>query len=95
MTFVNDEALFLERMSPDQLIEDTGKVLAAVGSTFRRYGLKLSWRTGKSEILISLRGTGATKAREDKLRQADRDPARDPARPMERGCVTNTWGHGS
>ena len=38
-------------------------MLAAVSSTFRRYGLKLNWRPGKSEILISLRGTGATKAR--------------------------------
>ena len=30
VTFVDDEALFLERKSPDQLVEDTGKVLAAV-----------------------------------------------------------------
>ena len=68
VTFVDDEALFHERKSPDQLIEDTGTVLAAVSSTFRRYDLKLNWRPGKSEILISRRGTGATKAREDKLR---------------------------
>ena len=71
VTFVDDEALFLERQSPDQLVEDTGRVLAAVSSTFRRYGLKLNWRPGKSEILVSLRGTGATKVREDKHRQAD------------------------
>ena len=95
VTFVDDEALFLERKSPDQLIEDTGKVPAAVSSTFRRCGLKLNWRPGKSEILVSLRGTGATKARKDKLRQADgslamwgppSDPAGDPAGPMERVC---------
>ena len=93
VTFVDDEALFLERKSPDQLIEDTEKVLAAVSSTFRRYGL--NWRPGKSEMLISLRGTGVTKAREDKLRQADgslamwappSDPAGDPAGPMESLC---------
>ena len=67
VTFVDDEALFLERKSPDQLVEDTGKVLAAVRRTFRRYGLKVDWRLGKSEILVSLRG----KVREDKLRQTD------------------------
>ena len=38
VTFVDDEALFLERKSPGQLEEDTVKVLAAVSSTFRRYG---------------------------------------------------------
>ena len=42
VTFVDDEALFLERKSPDQLVEDTRKVLAAVSGTFRRYGLKLN-----------------------------------------------------
>ena len=62
--FVDDEALFLEMKSPDQLVEDTEKVLAGVSSTFRRYGLKLNWRPGKSEILVSLRGTGATKVRQ-------------------------------
>ena len=100
VTFVDDEALFLERKSLDQLVEDTGKVLAAVSGTFRRYGLKLNWRPGKSEILVSLRGTPATKVREDKLRQADgslamwappSDPAGDPAGPMEKVCVVQMW----
>ena len=102
VTFVDDEALFLERKSPDRLVEDTGKVLAAVSSTFRRYGLKLNWRPGKSEVLVSLRGTGATKVREDKLRQADgslamwappSDPAEDPNGPMERVCVVHKYKH--
>ena len=88
VTFVDDEALFLEKKSPDQLVEDTGKVLAAVSGTFRRYGLKLNWRPGKSEILVSLRGTGATKVREDKLQQADGSLAMLSA-------STNTWARGS
>ena len=102
MTYVDDEALFLERKSPDQLVEDTEKVLAAVSGTFRRYGLKVNWRPCKSEILISLRGTRATKVREDKLRQADgslvmwaspSDPAGDPAGPMEKVCVVHKYKH--
>ena len=64
--------------------------------------LKRNWLIGKSEILISLRGTGATKAREDKLRQADgslamwaspSNPAGDPAGPMERVCVVHKYKH--
>ena len=93
-TFVDDEALFLERKSSDQLIEDTGKVLAAVSSTFHRYGLKLYWRPGKSEVLISLRGTGATKAREDKLRQADGSLAMWLHPDRSRGRSSRTDGEG-
>ena len=107
VTFVDDEALFLERKSPDQLVEDTGKVLAAVSGTFRRCGLKLNWRPGKSEILVSLRGTGATKVREDKLRQPDGSLAMWALRliPLETwhdrwrksawSTSTNTWARGS
>ena len=96
------DGAILERKSPDRLVEDTGKVLAAVSSTFRRNGLKLNWRPGKSEVLVSLRGTGATKVREDKLRQADgslamwappSDPAEDPATPMEKVCVVQKYKH--
>ena len=41
---VSKRARLGDRRRPDQLIEDTGKVVAAVSSTFRRYGLKLNWR---------------------------------------------------
>ena len=34
VTFVDDEALFLERKSPDQLVQDTGKVLAPPAAHF-------------------------------------------------------------
>ena len=92
VTFV--EALFLERKSPDQLIEDTEKVLAAVSSTFRRYGRKLNWRSCKA--------ARERRGRILKLRQADgslamwappSDPAGDPAGPMERVCVVHKYKH--
>ena len=84
-------ALFLERKSPDQLIEDTEKVLAAVSRAFRRYGLQLNWLPSKSEILISLRGTGATKAREVKLRQADGSLAMGLPRQILLGIQQDRW----
>ena len=95
VTFVDDEALFLERKSPDRLVEDTGKVLAAGRSTFRRYGLKLNWRPGKSEVLVSLRGTGATKVREDKLRQPDGSLAMWALPSDAWSTSTSTWARGS
>ena len=88
MTSVDDEALFLERKSPDQLVEDTEKVLAAVTSTFRRYGLKLHWRPGMSEVLVLLRGSGVLRCG-----PLPSDPAGDPAGPMEKVCVVHKYKH--
>ena len=93
VTFVDDEALFFERKSPHQLIEDTEKVLAVVSSTFRRYRLKLDWRPGKSEILMSQHGSNQGEGeqaspgrRESRDVGFPSDLAGDPAGPMESLC---------
>ena len=58
-TYVDDEALFLSTTTPAQMQLAVSRLLELVDLNLRRYGFKVNWSKGKSELMLKLRGKGA------------------------------------
>ena len=73
-TYVDDEALYLAHASPMKLADMIRKLLAKVKVVFKRFGFRINWGRGKTELQMQLRGARAERARQRLLNSLDGMP---------------------
>ena len=79
--WADDVAFLLQNPSPQQLVSDVARAICVAQSRLRKLGVTMNFRTGKSEVILQLRGAGTAALRRPLL--------------IEQGCwleFTNDFG---
>ena len=74
MTFVDDSAFFVVDRNAMKTVQKVAEVTSVIVCVFRMFGLCVNFKKGKTEVLLSLRGTGVREAKTTLCDSVDTSP---------------------